>query len=146
MAMTAQVKFGDLLLCYGTAGKNLYTCFTDGDLDVVRRGEVRQQTTVSSGVLAAFTTDAAYASSADYERVQYERYHAWCEQHEKVVLHPMAGDAVVFYSHMVHQGAKDDDTMERSNVVCHYQPCAMHERAWHVAGQRGFAGSFPIGD
>lgn len=83
-AMTAQVKFGDLLLCYGTAGKNLYTCFLDDDLDVVRSGQVRQQVTVSSGVLAAFTTDAAYASSAAYERTQYERYHAWCERNEVI--------------------------------------------------------------
>ncbi len=78
--------------------------------------------------------------------MEWVAFSDWCERQEKVVLHPMAGDAVVFYSHMVHQGAKDDDTMERSNVVCHYQACAMHERAWHVAGQRGFAGTFPIGD
>lgn len=69
---------------------------------------------------------------------------AWSEAQERVVLHPNAGHAVVFYSHIVHQGAKEDDTMERSNVVVHYQACAMHERAWHVAPQRGFAGTFPF--
>lgn len=81
-AMTVQVKFGDLLLCYGTAGKNLYTCFIDDDIEVVQRGEVRQQITVSTGVLAAFTTEAFYADSAAYERTQYERYLAWCDRHE----------------------------------------------------------------
>jgi hypothetical protein len=34
--------------------------------------------------------------------------------------------------------------MERSNVVCHYQPCAMHEAVWHVAAPRPFAGSCPL--
>lgn len=81
-AMTAQVKFGDLLLCYGTAGKNLYTCFLDDDIEVVQRGEVRQQVTVSSGVLAAFTTAQAYATSAAYERRQYERYFEWCDRND----------------------------------------------------------------
>lgn len=81
-AMTVQVKFGDLLLCYGTAGKNLYTCFVDDDIDVVQRGEVRQQITVSTGVLAAFTTEQFYAESGAYQRSQYERYLAWCDRHE----------------------------------------------------------------
>ncbi len=78
--MTAQVKAGDLLLCYGTAGKSLYTCFLDDDMAVVEHGEVRQQTTVSSGVLAAFPSAAAAADGPRHEREQYQHYLAWCRR------------------------------------------------------------------
>lgn len=77
---------GDLLLCYGTAGKNLYTCFLDDDMEVVRAGEVRQQVTLSTGVLAAFPTDATYATSAQYEKSQYDAYYAWCEKNQVASL------------------------------------------------------------
>ena len=53
---------------------------------------------------------------------------------------------MVFLSHIPHQGAKDDDSMERSNVVCHYQLTPMHERAWHVSRPRGFADTFPFSE
>ncbi len=71
-------------------------------------------------------------------------FDAWCERQPATTLHPSAGDAVVFLSHMVHRGAKDDLSMERSNVVCHYQANPMHERIWHVSGTRGFSGTFPF--
>jgi hypothetical protein len=71
-------------------------------------------------------------------------FETWCESQEHVVIHPKAGDAVLFLSHIPHQGAKDDDTMERSNVVCHYQLTPVHERAWHVSRPRVFAGTFPF--
>ncbi|MAF09612.1 hypothetical protein CMK11_04105 [Candidatus Poribacteria bacterium] len=78
---------------------------------------------------------------APHDRPTFE---AWCESREHVVIHPKAGDAVLFLSHIPHQGAKDDDRMERSNVVCHYQVTPMHERAWHVSTPRGFVGTFPF--
>jgi len=34
---------------------------------------------------------------------------------------------VVFINHMPHQGSKERDDMERSNVVCHYQVTPMHD-------------------
>ncbi len=73
-------------------------------------------------------------------------FEEWCDSQEHVVLHPKAGDAVVFLSHIPHRGGKDDDTMERSNIVCHYQLTPMHERAWHVSRSRGFAGTFPFSE
>jgi ectoine hydroxylase-related dioxygenase (phytanoyl-CoA dioxygenase family) len=74
----------------------------------------------------------------------FEAFQAWAERQPRVELHPLAGDCVVFYSQIVHRGAKDDDGMERSNVVCHYQACPMHERVWHVAAPRPFEGSCPL--
>jgi len=72
------------------------------------------------------------------------KFEAWCEAQEKVVLYPKAGDAVLFYSHIPHQGAKEDARVERSNVVCHYQVTPMYEGAWHVSQARGYAGTFPF--
>ena len=72
------------------------------------------------------------------------KFEAWCEAQEHVVLYPKAGDCVIFLSHIPHQGAKERDDMERSNVVCHYQLTPMHEGAWHVSRPRGWAGTFPL--
>ena len=71
-------------------------------------------------------------------------FEAWCEAQEHVVLYPKAGDCVLFLSHIPHQGAKERDDMERSNVVCHYQLTPMHESAWHVSRPRGYEGTFPF--
>ncbi|MBM3216907.1 phytanoyl-CoA dioxygenase family protein [Candidatus Poribacteria bacterium] len=72
------------------------------------------------------------------------KFEEWCEAQEHVVIYPKAGDCVVFYSHIPHQGAKERDDMERSNVVCHYQLTPMHEGAWHVSRPRGYQGTFPF--
>lgn len=72
------------------------------------------------------------------------KFEAWCQAQEHVVLYPKAGDAVLFYSHIPHQGAKERDDMERSNIVCHYQLTPMHDRAWHVSRPRGYEGTFPF--
>ncbi len=72
------------------------------------------------------------------------KFEAWCLAQEKVVIHPKAGDAVIFFSHIPHQGAKENAGLERSNVVCHYQVTPMYEGAWHVSNPRGYAGTFPF--
>jgi hypothetical protein len=72
------------------------------------------------------------------------KFEEWCEKQEKAVLYPKAGDAVVFFSHIPHQGAKENANVERSNVVCHYQLTPMYEGAWHVSNPRGYAGTFPF--
>ena len=74
------------------------------------------------------------------------RFEKWCEAQPSAVLHPSAGDCVVFLSHIPHQGAKERDDMERSNVVCHYQQTPMRETAWHVSKPRGYEGTFPFSD
>lgn len=52
------------------------------------------------------------------------KFQAWCDAQEHVDLHPKAGDAVVFYSHIPHQGAKtgpDPQGEIRANLVFHFQ-------------------------
>ncbi|HIC69272.1 MAG TPA: hypothetical protein EYO90_07060 [Candidatus Latescibacteria bacterium] len=71
-------------------------------------------------------------------------FEAWCEAQEHVVLHPKAGDCVVFQSHIPHQGAKERDDMERSNTVIHYQLTPMYEGVWHVSRPIGYEGTFPF--
>ncbi len=71
-------------------------------------------------------------------------FEAWCEAHEHVVLYPKAGDCVIFLSHIPHQGAKERDDMERSNVVIHYQLTPMYEGIWHVSRPCGYEGTFPL--
>ena len=72
------------------------------------------------------------------------KFETWCESQEHVILYPKAGDCVVFMSHIPHQGAKERDDMERSNVVCHYQMTPMYEGIWHVSKPRGYEGTFPF--
>ena len=68
-----------------------------------------------------------------------------------VDLHPMAGDAVIFYSHIPHQGAKigsDDPNQPRANIVLHYQQNPMFLGIRFVSNpqftldQLGYAGTF----
>jgi hypothetical protein len=79
-----------------------------------------------------------------YPEVDRPKFEGWCDDQEHVVLHPKAGDAVMFLSHIPHQGAKENDDMERCNVVCHFQTCPMHEGVRYVSHPRPFAGSFPF--
>lgn len=71
-------------------------------------------------------------------------FRQWCERQEHVVLYPKAGDCVIFFSHMPHQGAKEDDSVERSNVVCHYQSNPFYEGVWFVSRTKG-EGIYPLG-
>jgi ectoine hydroxylase-related dioxygenase (phytanoyl-CoA dioxygenase family) len=68
----------------------------------------------------------------------------WCEEQEHIVLHPRAGDCILFYSHIPHQGAKHKPEIERSNIVVHYQCTPMYEGIWHVSRPMGYAGTFPL--
>ena len=59
-----------------------------------------------------------------YTEDRTNRFQQWCDQQTHVDLHPMAGDAVIFYSHIPHQGAKlgpDPEDEIRANLVFHYQ-------------------------
>ena len=71
-------------------------------------------------------------------------FDAWCDAQEHETIYPRAGDAVLFFSHIPHQGAKEDPTVERSNVVCHYQNNPFYEGIMHVSTPRSFEGSFPL--
>ena len=82
-------------------------------------------------------------SAENFTRVHYE-FEDWCNTQEHVIIYPKAGDCVIFQSHIPHQGAKERDDMERSNVVCHYQATPMYENIWFVSQPRGFAGTFPL--
>jgi hypothetical protein len=47
-------KFGDLKLGYHTIGKNVFECCWNNDIEVVKKGLVRPQTTISSEVILDF--------------------------------------------------------------------------------------------
>ena len=71
-------------------------------------------------------------------------FNAWCDSLEKETIYPKAGDCVLFFSHIPHQGAKDNPDVERSNIVCHYQNNPFFEGIAHVSNTRPFPGSFPL--
>jgi hypothetical protein len=71
-------------------------------------------------------------------------FREWCDQAEHVILYPKAGDCILFYSHIPHQGAKQQEDLERSNVVCHYQVTPMYDGIWHVSNPIGYKGTFPL--
>lgn len=47
-------KFGDLLLGYHTIGKNIHHCCLDNDIELVKTGGVRPQTTIGNEVILQF--------------------------------------------------------------------------------------------
>jgi hypothetical protein len=54
---TLSRKFGDMTLGYHTIGKNLWMCYKDNDVDLVKSGMVRPQRTISSEVNLIFRGD-----------------------------------------------------------------------------------------
>jgi ectoine hydroxylase-related dioxygenase (phytanoyl-CoA dioxygenase family) len=70
----------------------------------------------------------------------------WCDAQPHDVLYPKAGDVVLFFSHIPHQGAKEVADLERGNVVVHYQCTPFYEGIWHVSRPMGYAGTFPLAD
>jgi ectoine hydroxylase-related dioxygenase (phytanoyl-CoA dioxygenase family) len=72
-------------------------------------------------------------------------FEVWCDAQPYDLLYPKAGDAVLFFSHIPHQGAKEIADLERSNVVCHYQCTPMYDGVWHVSQPLGYQGTFPLG-
>ena len=82
-------------------------------------------------------------------------FQVWCDNQEHVDLHPNAGDMVIFFSHIPHQGAKigDDAPGEiRGNVVLHYQQNPMFPGIRFVSNPQftldtlGYAGTFPFAE
>ena len=83
------------------------------------------------------------------------RFQAWCDRQPQAHLHPRAGDAVVFFSHVPHQGVKfGDDPPDdvRANLVLHYQQNPMYPGIRFVStpditlGALGYAGTFPFAE
>jgi ectoine hydroxylase-related dioxygenase (phytanoyl-CoA dioxygenase family) len=88
-----------------------------------------------------------------YTEDRNDPFQVWCEQQERVDLHPMAGDAVVFYSHVPHQGAKsgvDAPGQMRANIVLHFQQNPMFPGISFVSDSQftletlGYRGTFPF--
>ena len=67
-------SFGDLLLGYHTVGKNIYHCWKDNDIELVKKGMVRPQRTISNEVVLFFnrhrgTGGSAFNRPGEYRRV-----------------------------------------------------------------------------
>ena len=82
-------------------------------------------------------------------------FQVWCDEQPHEDLYPMAGDAVIFYSHVPHQGAKtgdDDSGLIRGNIVLHYQQNPMFPGISFVSNpqftldQLGYEGTFPFAE
>jgi hypothetical protein len=80
-------------------------------------------------------------------------FQVWCDKQPHVDLYPNAGDMVLFYSHVPHQGAKtgpDAPGQHRANIVLHYQQNPMFPGIKFVSNpqftleQLGYAGTFPF--
>ena len=80
-------------------------------------------------------------------------FYQWCEKQEHTHLYPLTGDAVVFFSHIPHQGAKleeNSDAPIRCNVVLHYQQTPMFPGISFVSSPLpamealGYNGTFPF--
>lgn len=90
-----------------------------------------------------------------YTEDRTDPFQVWCDNADRVDLHPMAGDMVIFYSHVPHQGAKlgpDPEGEIRANIVLHYQQNPMFPGIKFVSNPQftldtlGYAGTFPFAD
>lgn len=90
-----------------------------------------------------------------YTEDRSDPFQVWCDNAERVDLHPMAGDMVLFYSHIPHQGAKisaDPAGEIRANIVVHYQQNPMFPGINFVSNPQftldtlGYAGTFPFAE
>ena len=90
-----------------------------------------------------------------YTEDRNDPFQRWCDEQEHEDLHPLAGDAVVFYSHIPHQGAKfgvDQEGQMRANIVLHYQQNPMFPGIRFVSDPQftletlGYRGTFPFAD
>lgn len=90
-----------------------------------------------------------------YTEDRNDPFQRWCDEQERVDLHPMTGDVVVFYSHVPHQGAKfgiDSAGNMRANIVLHYQQNPMFPGISFVSDSQftletlGYRGTFPFAD
>jgi len=88
-----------------------------------------------------------------YTEDRNDPFQRWCDEQELVHLYPMAGDAVIFYSHIPHQGAKygqDPADDLRANIVLHYQQNPMYPGIRFVSDPQftlntlGYKGTFPF--
>ncbi|MDA1190525.1 MAG: phytanoyl-CoA dioxygenase family protein [Candidatus Poribacteria bacterium] len=91
-----------------------------------------------------FVKDGHKSEPKHLSPLDHPKFEEWCYAQEHLTIYPKAGDAVVFLSHIPHQGGKERDDMERSNLVCHYQLTPMHDRSWFVSRPRGYEGTFPF--
>ena len=82
-------------------------------------------------------------------------FQRWCDEQPHIDLYPMSGDAVVFYSHLPHQGAKmgpDPEDEIRGNIVFHYQQNPMYPGIRFVSHPQftldslGYDGTFPFAE
>lgn len=90
-----------------------------------------------------------------YTEDRDDPFQRWCDEQEHVDLHPLAGDAVIFYSHIPHQGAKfgvDPEGQMRANIVLHYQQNPMFPGIRFVSDPQftletlGYRGTFPFAE
>ncbi|MEZ4683283.1 MAG: phytanoyl-CoA dioxygenase family protein [Caldilineaceae bacterium] len=90
-----------------------------------------------------------------YTEDRNDPFQRWCDEQPHVDLHPLAGDAVVFYSHIPHQGAKfgvDPEGQMRANIVLHYQQNPMFPGIRFVSDPQftletlGYRGTFPFAE
>ncbi|MCX5662832.1 MAG: phytanoyl-CoA dioxygenase family protein [Planctomycetota bacterium] len=96
---------------------------------------------------------AEFKDNQYYTEDRNNPFQKWCDAQPQTHLHPLAGDVVVFLSHVPHQGAKlrdDAPGTMRSNVVLHYQTNPMYPGAAFVSSPHaavaalGFEGTFPF--
>jgi hypothetical protein len=65
--------------------------------------------------------------------VSEQAFNEWYDAQEHEIVYPKAGDCVLFFSHIPHKGSKDNEEVERSNIVCHYQNNPFYPGIAHVS-------------
>ncbi len=76
---TMERQFGDLVMGYGTIGKNLFHCYWDNDLELVKKKMVRPQVMANPNVLSFFN---AGRFTSKMEEGAYASFYKWCDENK----------------------------------------------------------------
>ena len=72
--------WGVLELDYHTIGKDLGACYWTEDVELVKSGEIRQQTQLTPCVAANFMTGPHMGPTAETDAQKMQDYYHWCER------------------------------------------------------------------
>jgi len=76
------VVFGDLLLGYHTVGKNIYHCYVDNDIDLVKKNMIRPQRTISNEVILSFSETIRQPQYEGHSKLVLEDLIKWVDDNE----------------------------------------------------------------
>ena len=74
--------WGVLEMDYSTIGKDLGACFWTNDVDLIKSGQLRQQSTLTPGVALNFMQDSSMRPTDEMDEFKMNEFYEWCEKNK----------------------------------------------------------------